>query len=314
MKSQFEIFNPKNKRFWLLIGLMLSALAVIVIGTIIHSNGFAFIQNNQFYITITEPHNNQVFYEHTYFEISGYTLGGIPSKVFVWDKDYNVGALCGISGNRFYKQFNSDDFARGKHVLCVQAISTDGKLSNIATVSIEIRKPSVTVSTATGYMSDSFPDPLRTIFRPVESAARQLIVLITGGTDPQDLNGDNIPDVYQISPVSPPYNPYGIPITFTLIAIGLLILIVLIVYVTKNLVTSYISKKYAHEEKIAASPEARKYELEKLKLQLKIAKEQANPKRIKQLEERIAKLEKQIKQPIIIKLGSKKIKKIKEEK
>jgi len=308
-----EFLNPKHKRFWLIIAAILLSIAVILVGTSMYANNFALFQGKQFYITITEPHENQVFYEHTYFSISGYALGKPVSKVYVWDKDYNVGLLCGVAANHFNKEFYTDDFSEGKHTLCVQAVSTDGTLSNVATVTIEIRKPTVTVSTPEGYMSDSLPSPLGTIFRPVEVAARQVIILVSGGTDPEDLNGDNIPDVYQMSPVSPPYNPYGIPVTFTLIAIGLLVIIVLIVYVIEKMVSTYVIKKYEHEEKVAANPEARKYELEKLKLQLKIAKAQTNPERVKQLEKRIAELEKKVKQPIIINVGgNKKIKKIKE--
>jgi len=310
-----EFLNPKDKRFWLIVAVALLSVAIILVVTTIYANKFAVFQDRQFYVTITEPHEGQVFYEHTYFSISGYALGKPVSKVYVWDKDYNVGVLCGVAANHFNKEFYSDDFSAGTHTLCVQAVSTDGSLSNIATVTIEIRKPTVTVSTPEGYMSDALPDPLSTLFRPVEVAARQVIVFISGGTDPEDLNGDNIPDIYQISPIAPPYNPYGIPVTFTLIAIGLFVVIVLIIYVIRKMLATYITKKYEHEEKIAANPEARKYELEKLKLQLKIAKAQTNPERIKQLEKRIAELEKKVKQPIIINVGgNKKVKKIKEEK
>lgn len=67
--------------------------------------------------------------------------------------------------------------------------------------------------------SDHFPEVLRSIIRPVESALRSVVVLINEGVSraPQltggashDLDGNGVPDYAQGSPVAPPQGlPYG---------------------------------------------------------------------------------------------------------
>ena len=153
-------------------------------------------------------------------------------------------------------------------------------------------------------MVDSLPQPFGFILRPVEQAAREVVVKVSGGTSSDDLNGDNIPDVFQTSPVSPTYNPTNIPLTFTLVIIGLFVVIVIVTFSIKEMITKKIEKDEEYKKFLARNPKAQRFELERLKTSLELAKSEKQDRTVKLLEKRIRELEKKMKKPVNIYLGS----------
>ena len=212
-------------------------------------------------VMLWEPGDGDVFYSSDNIEISGSMWGGIPNKVLVWDERYNIPLNCMISASTFGISVNSADISEGNHVLCVQGQTTDGRWTSVERVTVQKRGQyfdstgQVFVRT---WSESFFPEPIATIFRPVEEVLSSVVVYITGGTSDDDLNGDNIPDELEQSPVTPRHNPMNVPLSIIIVfALLILVIIVVIFYVIRP----YLQHRYAREREIMRSPEQREYML-----------------------------------------------------
>lgn len=259
-----------------------------------------FNTSDSFRIDIDQPYESQVFFDGDDIVIDGSIWGAIPKKVYAWDSKYNVPVLCFInSANRFGIRLYADDLSQGDHLICVQAQSSDGGWSTVETVMIE-KKGGMTSSGT--WFNDNVPEPFATIFRPVGDIISGIVVTVTGGTAPDDLNGDNIPDELQQSPAPPRYNPMNMPLSAT-ISFGLIILVIIIIIV--YVVRPYLNRKQMMEKALKKSPKYRTWKLqmqglrnEKIRMKLRAEKEKR-----KKLEKKLAEEQKKTKTPVKIYLG-----------
>ena len=302
-----DLLDPHSKIFWFAIVGILIAVGIILIVSILMYNGLLF-PNDNFIVTIDSPTTSDTIYEHTYFTLSGRIFGGPASKVYVWDAAYNVGRLAGLYSSQYAIELNSDAFSTGSHTLCVQAIG-DGKVSNVAQIEINIVHPRYSSYTRTGYITDNFPSPFGFLLRPIETAVRDVVVTVSGGTAPDDLNGDNIPDSMEMSPIAPTYNPTNIPLTFLFIVIGLFVLVVVVAFYLKEILMRRMKSETEYRQYLLKHPSAwktvQRNELSKLKLQLQIAKANNETNEMKKLEKKINAIQKRTKNPVKIYIDKK---------
>jgi len=305
----------RYKHVFLILAIIAVASLLLVVCSHILINGFSFSQNSDFVVTIDSPLNGDTIYgPDYYFTIEGRSFGKTLDKVYIWDANYNVGVLAGVSPSRYAKSLYAGDFSNGRHTLCVQAIGTDGSVSQIATVTIYIDNGG-TGGANNAYLSDSLPAPFSYVFRPVEDVVRQTIVFISGGTNSDDLNGNNVPDVFEQSPIAPTYNPINVPVTFIFVIVALVVVILIIVIVIRDMLANYVTKRAEIEKAVLRNKKAMEYRLKLAELEAKKAKlisEGANAKEIARLQAQIKAL-KNRQPPVQIFLGKGKIKNISKE-
>lgn len=271
------------------IGIIITSIVLLFLLGYYVGNGFSINDaiintHNDCRIILNEPSNGDIYYNYDEIEISGMMWGGIPKKVLAWDDRYNVPLSCIISTSSFGLSVTATDISEGSHVICVQGQTTDGRWTEVQSVTIQKRG---TYFDATGqvkpqsWIETVLPEPIATIFRPVEDVLSSVVVYVTGGTSEDDLNGDNVPDEMQQSPVSPRQNPMNVPLSIIIIfSLIVIIVIILIFYVIKP----YLEHRYMREEEIRRSPEQREWALKMQKkkdqkLQQKLSAEKR--KRIK---------------------------------
>jgi hypothetical protein len=196
----------------------------------IYVNGGGFAESNTFTISFSIPQEGQSFTNGDLI-ISGFATGGILNSVIVWDQKYNIGMYAGTNINLWSLSIPIKSFSDGPHILCVKAQSTNGEWS--PTISRTINTYPTSHVDPTGYISDTIPG-IGLLFRPAEELGRSIVVLVSGGTAPDDQNGDNIPDVFQQSPIAPNYNPSNVPIMMSLVFVVIIVMIIVIVYGVKE--------------------------------------------------------------------------------
>ena len=240
------------------IGLIVVSIVILFLLSYYAGNGwhigsdYIINTSEEIRVVIDSPGDQEVFYDGDNIEVTGSVWGAVGEQVLVWDDRYNIPLEASIAASRYGIELYADDLSVGYHTLCVQAMSTEGKWTAVRTVTIE--KKGTPLWHYESWSENNLPGPLGVIFRPVEEILKGCIVLVSGGTDPMDLNGDNIDDRLQQSPVPPRYNPLNLPmsglIIFTLI---ILVVLVLIFYVVRP----YIKYKQRREKEIRRSPEQR---------------------------------------------------------
>jgi hypothetical protein len=193
--------------------------------------------------------------------ISGYAIGGILKSVSVWDEKYNLGMQAGTGLTAWSLSIPVTQFSNGDHVICAKAQATDGQWS--PTICRTISTFPATHTEATGYISDTIPAGLGLIFRPAEMLGRSIVVLVSGGTAPDDQNGDNIPDQFQESPITPNYNPSNVPVLMSLVFVAIIVLLIIAIFGIKE----YLSKREERIKTIQATPEF--WTMQKLKLTMR---------------------------------------------
>ena len=300
--NRLQKLRLKDKRYTIAI----LVVSVIIIFMLLYyiGNGFSLNDNvvgisSDFGLTISHPLEGQTFFPEQEIEVSGTTVGGTPSKVYVWDERYNVPVTCAITGPRFGIRLLASDLSAGHHILNVQAQSTDGKWSQVQKVTIKKEGGYAFQPT---WVESNLPQPLAIVFRPVEEIVSGIVVLVSGGTAPDDLNGDNIQDIFQQSPVVPRYNPMNVPLTSLIVFIVLAaVILILIFYVIKP----YVKERQSMEKELRRSPEQRQYflNLKKLRQSSAQAKLRTEKRKTKKLETELKK-EKEIQ----IKLREEKLK------
>jgi len=235
-------------------------------------------------IILSGPADGAIYYNYDDIDISGMMWGGIPQKVLAWDERYNVPLSCVVSTASFGLTVSATDISEGEHTICVQGQTIDGRWTDVERVTVMKRG---TYFDATGqimprtWTETFFPEPIATIFRPVEEVLSSVVVIVTGGTSDDDLNGDNIPDEFQQSPVQPRHNPMNVPLSIIIIFSLIVIIILILIF---YLIKPYMEHRYARETEIRRSPEQREWALKiqkgkEQKLQQKLSAEKR--KRIK---------------------------------
>ena len=294
--------KKKSKTLTILIGVV----AVILVFLIAYYAGNGFSLNDLVLnthddcrIVLSSPDNQDVFYGTETIDIRGSMWGGIPKKVLVWDERYNVPISCSITGSYFDASVIAGDISNGYHNLCIQGQTDDGRWTAVEKVTIEKRQAGIIGAAEPDTWSESFfPEPVAMFFRPVEEVLSHVVVYVTGGTSNDDLNGDNIPDEIEQSPVSPRQNPMNVPLS-TIIIFTLIIVVILVVvmYVARP----YVKHRISHERRVTKSPKLRKWSLEmkkkkEAKLQSKLRAERMRrinlEKKLKKEKEHTSKLEK----------------------
>ena len=197
-------------------------------------------ESDSFKISFTSPSEGQTFTTGNIL-VAGAASGGVLNTVIIWDQKYNVGMYAGTGSGVWSLSIPVSQFSNGVHIICAKAQSTDGKWSH--TISRTINTYPTTHTVATGYASDTIPGGI--LFKPAEALSRSVVALVSGGTDTTDLNGDNIQDVFQQSPITPNYNQSNIPLVMIFVLIAVVILIIVAIYGSKE----YLSKRKKRMEK-----------------------------------------------------------------
>jgi hypothetical protein len=213
----------------------------------VFAEGGGFAESSTFSISFSTPAEGEAFTTGNVL-VSGFAIGGILRSVVIWDEKYNVGMLASTGLNMWSLSIPVNHFSDGAHVICAKAQSTDGQWSPIICRTINTLPP--THITATGYISDTIPAGMGMLFKPAEVLGRTVVVLVSGGTAPDDQNGDNIPDQFQESPVTPNYNPSNVPILMTLVFSALIILLIVAVLGMKE----YLSKREERLKALQSNP------------------------------------------------------------
>jgi len=286
-----DLLRLRKKHTMLSGAVIVVAVVIIFLLSYYLGNGFSIADplwgtNSDCSINLIQPGENEIFYKTDDITISGDVWGGIPKKVIIWDAELNVPIYATITGTSFGVSAYAGDLSDGVHTLGVQAQTVDGRWTPVIYRTIEIRN--YQGGTSSSYNTDvtqTGGGPLGSfgvIFRPVGEVLAQTVVYITGGTASDDLNGDNIPDPLQQSPVTPRYNPTGSPLTL-IIVYGLIILVVIIVilYVVKP----YLERKQRLKREMVKSPETRYWllrlkSLQNKELRKQLARERAERKQI----------------------------------
>jgi len=294
----------KRKHKFLTIALIAVAIVLVTLLSYYAVNGFSandlfFNEHESVKLMVSKPSEGQSFYDGDSITVSGSMWGGIPNKVYVWDERYNVPIPCPVVASNFGVELYANDLSQGTHVLCFQGQATDGRWTPVQRISIEkvgsTQQSWIYMGGQKTFVETYFPQPLAIIFRPVEQILVQTVVLITGGTSEDDLNGDNIPDELQQSPVSPRHNPMNVPMS-ALIVYGLIIFVIII------LILAIIKPYLEHRQKLEATPGYRQHQFKmrsllNQKLRGELSKERA---RRKLLEKKMAEENKKVKKPINI--------------
>jgi hypothetical protein len=170
---------------------------------------------------------------------NGHVIGGTIDEVVMWDEKYNVGIQCGTSLSLWSLTIPLNRFSNGLHTMCIRAKNTDGQWSPIVcrTIYTSVTIPLSGPVYPTGYIADTLPSPIGIVFRPIEDVARNVIVYVQGGTAPDDQNGDNIPDQFQQSPITPNYNQSNVPILIVIVFASFVVLIIVVVFAVKEVLS-----------------------------------------------------------------------------
>jgi len=255
-------------------------------------------------LIIYEPDEGQKYYDGDSIIISGSMWGGIPKTVYVWDERFNIPINCYITASAFGVELYASDLSEGTHTLCFQGQASDGRWTSVVKKTItklgDTDANIIYPNQGNTFVETYFPEPLAIIFRPVEEVLTQTIVLITGGTSDDDLNGDNIPDEVQQSPVSPRYNPMNVPLS-AIIVYGLIIAVVVIILL--SIVKPYMQRRQEMQSRPAYQQfQLRMKALRNEKLRAELSKEKTERKL---LEKKLKEEQKQTKKPINIYLSEK---------
>lgn len=215
-------------------------------------------ESQTFTLSFITPTEGETFTDGNVY-ISGDAIGGVIKNVVVWDQKYNVGMPANIGINLWNINIPVNLFSKGTHVICVKAESTDGRWSPVICRTINTNP--TTYKEATGYIADTLPAGFGMIFKPAEVVGRSVVVLVSGGTASDDQNGDNIPDQFQQSPVSPNYNPSNVPILMSLVFVAIIVLLIVSIFGVKE----YLSRREERIKTVQTSPEYWKLQESKLR-------------------------------------------------
>jgi len=264
-------------------------VALILFFSYMYLYGGVVNERSSITLSISSPSEGQVFNQGQEIGFNGYVLGGVIDKVIIWDEKYNVGIECGSSASYWSQSVPVSQLSVGKHVICARALCTDGTWSPIVCRTVDIQSSSSsyivtdrTISSTMGVMGF--------IFQPIEAVANAVVVTIEGGTSPDDLNGDNIPDQFQQSPAGPSHNPMNMPMTTLIITILIFTAIVIGLMMLRRILTLYMARREQRIERLQSKPEWRTWQLQRLKIQ-----EKETGAKLRSARERIAKQEEQIK-------------------
>ena len=309
-----NIKQLKKKRKLLSILMAVVAIIIIFLLSYYAIHGFSakdwfFNEDDSVRLLVDKPRNGDIYYDGDSITVFGVMWGEIPKKVYVWDERFNVPISCQISGASFGIELYANDLSKGVHTLCFQGQASDGRWTAVERVDIkklgESAEGYITANTGNTFVEKHFPEPLALVFRPVEEVLKQTVVTITGGTAEDDLNGDNIPDELQQSPVSPRYNPMNVPLS-AIIVYGLIIFVIVLVLLA--IVKPYLLKK----QKIESKPAYQKWKLKMRSLtnQKQKAELEKEKRRREMLERKARRLEEELsaertKKPINIYLSDK---------
>jgi hypothetical protein len=209
----------------------LLASVLIFLATYWAGNGFSasdgvFSSAEGFYIHIDQPSSGSSYSQANTFVLRGGSLGGTLQRVVVWDQAYNVGIPCNVLGTTFSLEIDAERLSTGSHTLVVQAQATDGRWSDCASVDVMI----VTYYGEGIVALETESDPLDSLFQPMYDIINGISMGFEEGIGDNDLNGDNIDDRLQSSPVSPRYNALNLPLTIILIVVIVCLILFLVIY------------------------------------------------------------------------------------
>jgi hypothetical protein len=308
------------------IGMGIVAAIVIFLLLYYAGNGFSLndsilFSNDDCRVMIDEPLENQEFHRTDEIRVTGSVWGGIPKKVIVWEQKHNVPIYATISGTSFGVSFTGADLSDGEHVICIQAQTNDGRWTPVVTRLILVNnyQPDSGSNNWFGFplsnnqqtWSETYlPEPVATVFRPVEEVLAQTVVYVTGGTASDDLNGDNIPDEIQQSPAAPRYNPVGAPVTLFFVYAVIAGIILAVIFF---LIKPYLERKQEAQKQLQQDSGWRQWKLQlqslnnqKLKAELK-AEKLKRQKLEKDIKEKNKKyIEAAKKRPVIVNVQNKK--------
>lgn len=226
-------------------------------------NGFSLSDNvigasNDFRISIDSPGQGSTFTQADTINVRGGSLGGTLSRVILWDQAYNVGIPCNVVATTFAVQIDASELSPGDHTLVLQAQSTDGRWSHPASVDISIVAASSSTSpTYTEVEGTETPG----IFKPIYDIVDGISIQVEEGTGDNDLNGDNIDDRLQSSPLSPRYNAFNLPLMMIIIVIIIAVVIGLILYTYLKYVRIEKGTKIQLTRYMGETPERRSWYL-----------------------------------------------------
>jgi hypothetical protein len=289
-----------------------SAIAIIVVAILLLYflsyyvvNGFS--ANDLFFNTHDDvrlmrdgPADGKEYYHYDNVYIHGRMLGGVPEVVYVWNERYNVPVVCTLSATTFHINIPAESFSRGVHSMAIQGKTTDGRWTPI--IRFTINK----LDTGPDFMHDFLgiennrvenllPGVIGGLFRPVEDIVKGIVVVITGGTAVDDLDGDNIPDELQQSPFTPRHNQMNLPL-MSAIVFGLIILVILVI------IFVIIKPHFDHKRRLQKKPGYFDYKLREKAIGAEKMKQELREERIKRqrLEKEMEKERKQQRKPVNI--------------
>lgn len=292
------------------IGMVIVAALLIFLLSYYAGNGFSVNDtivsaNQDCRVMIDTPGDGSTYYRTDEIRVTGSVWGGIPQKVMVWEQQHNVPIYATISGTSFGVSFMGSDLSDGEHVICVQARTEDGRWTAVETRMILINNymPETQDQNWFGFplsnnhqsWSETYlPEPIATVFRPVEEVLSQTVVYVTGGTSNDDLNGDNVPDELQQSPAAPRYNPVGAPVTLFFVYAVIAAIILAVIFF---LIKPYLKRKQEAQKQLQQDKGWRKWKLQmqaladkkmKRKLQTETKKRKALEKKLKEKEKSLS--------------------------
>jgi hypothetical protein len=274
------------------------------------ANDFIFNTHEDARIMINSPPDAKGYYHYDDIDISGGMWGGVPDVVRVWNTRFNVPVVCTLSANNFYVTIPASDLSKGMHTMAAQGRTTDGRWTPI--VYFRINKLDVGPDMMNQFlgmennnMENLLPGVLGGLFRPVEDIVKGIVVVVSGGTASDDLNGDNIPDELQQSPFAPRHNPMNMPLMAALV-FGLIILVIIVILfvVVKPIMDA--------RKKVVSKPDYLDYKLREKEIGLEKTKQDLRQERIKRqkLEKQVEEEKKKHRKPVNIYMDGRKKKSI----
>lgn len=253
---KFKSKSGKARSKYFKIQIVLVAILLIFVAYLASywiSHGFSMGDNvvgtlDGFYMKIDSPLNNAIYTQGHMITFSGGSLGGTLRQAIIWNNEYNVGVPCNVVGTQFSVQIPGDRLLPGRHTFVVQGQNIDGAWSKTTSVDLVIMPSGDEGDTYVdwGEVPHYEQEPAG-LFRPIIDIWTGIVGRVEQGTRFNDFNGDGIDDRLQSSPLSPRYNPLGLPIMFIIFILVVGLIIGLIVYYAYN----YYKRKEYHRVKVA---------------------------------------------------------------
>lgn len=245
--------------------LAISLIAILIIFLAMYwlGNGFSLSDSvvssaDDFYLRIDQPATGSAYTQSDTFSVRGGSLGGTLSKVNLWDQAYNVGIPCNVVGTTFAVEIDAGELSPGDHTLVIQGQATDGRWSQPTSVDITITE---SLGTTEPDYTETGDNPFSNVFQPIYDIVDGVSIQAEEGTGDNDLNGDNIDDRLQASPVSPRYNAFNLPLMLVLIVAIIAIVLSFIIYYYLKYKETSSTHRISLTRYFGQSPERRKWYL-----------------------------------------------------